>query len=51
VARGQATSIADRPYDNETNCWVIRVAGDQIVEVRAYFDGLLVEELLRSTER
>ena len=48
--RGHSTSIADRPYDNDY-CWVIRVAEDRIVEVRAYFDGALVEELFRSTER
>jgi uncharacterized protein len=48
--RGQASSIADRPYDNDY-CWIIRVAEDQIVEVTAYFDGLLVEELFRSTEQ
>ncbi len=48
--RGHATSIVDRPYDNDY-CWVIRVAGDRIVEVTAYLDGALVEELLRTTER
>lgn len=47
--RGQATSIVDKPYNNDY-CWVIRVAGDRIVEVTAYLDGALVEELLRSTE-
>jgi uncharacterized protein len=47
---GRATSIADGPYDNDY-CWVIRVAEDRIVEVRAYFDGALVEELFRTTER
>jgi ketosteroid isomerase-like protein len=31
---GQATSIADRPYDNDY-CWVICVDEDRIVEVRA----------------
>ncbi len=48
--RGHATSIVDRPYDNDY-CWIIRVAEDRIVEVRAYFDGALVEELFRTTER
>jgi ketosteroid isomerase-like protein len=48
--RGKATSIVDRPYDNDY-CWVIRVAGDRIVEVTAYLDGALVEELFRTTER
>jgi uncharacterized protein len=47
---GRATSIADGPYDNDY-CWVIRVAEDRIVEVRAYFDSALVEELFRTTER
>jgi uncharacterized protein len=46
---GHATSIANRPYDNDY-CWVIRVAGDRIVEVTAYLDGALVEELFRTTE-
>lgn len=46
---GHATSIDDRPYDNDY-CWVIRVAGDRIVEVTAYLDGALVEELFRTTE-
>lgn len=31
---GRATSIADGPYDNDY-CWVIRVAEDRIVGVRA----------------
>jgi len=47
---GHATSIVERPYDNDY-CWVIRVAEDRIVEVTAYLDGALVEELLRTTER
>jgi uncharacterized protein len=47
---GHATSIVDKPYDNDY-CWVIRVAGDRIVEVTAYLDGALVEELFRTTER
>jgi ketosteroid isomerase-like protein len=47
--RGQGTSIVDRPYDNDY-CWIMRVAGDQIVEVTAYLDGALVEELFRTTE-
>jgi ketosteroid isomerase-like protein len=47
---GHATSIAERPYDNDY-CWVIRVAEDRIVEVTAYLDGTLVEELFRTTER
>ena len=46
---GHATSIANRAYDNDY-CWVIRVAGDRIVEVTAYLDGALVEELFRTTE-
>jgi uncharacterized protein len=48
--RGHATSIVDRPYDNDY-CWIIRVAEDRIVEVRAYFDGGLVEDLFHATER
>jgi len=47
---GHATCIVDRPYDNDY-CWVIRVAGERIVEVTAYLDGALVEELFRTTER
>jgi ketosteroid isomerase-like protein len=30
--RGHATSVAERPYDNDY-CWVIRVDGDRIVGV------------------
>jgi uncharacterized protein len=48
--RGHSISIADEPYDNDY-CWVIHVAGDQIVEVRAYFDGGLVAKLFRATEK
>ena len=48
--RGHATSIVDRPYNNDY-CWVVRVAGDRIVEVTAYLDGGLLEELFRMTER
>jgi ketosteroid isomerase-like protein len=47
--RGRATSIADQPYDNDY-CWIMRVADGKIVEVTAYFDGALVEELFRTTE-
>jgi ketosteroid isomerase-like protein len=47
--RGRATSTADKPYDNDY-CWIMRVADGQIVEVTAYFDGALVEELFRTTE-
>ena len=47
--RGHATSIVDRPYDNDY-CWIMRVAEDRIVEVTAYLDGALVEELFRTTE-
>jgi len=47
---GHATSIVDRPYDNEY-CRVIRVAEDQIGEVRAYLDDALGEELFRTTQR
>lgn len=47
---GHATSIVDRVYDNDY-CWVICVAGERIVEVTAYLDGALVEELFRTTER
>ena len=47
--QGHATSIAGRPYDNDY-CWVMRVADERIVEVTAYFDGALVEELFRTTE-
>ena len=46
---GRATSIADRPYANDY-CWVISVAEDRIVEVNAYLDGALVEELFRTAE-
>jgi len=47
--RGRPTSTADQPYDNEY-CWIMRVTDGRIVEVTAYFDGALVEELFRSTE-
>ena len=48
--RGHATSIVDRPYDNDY-FWVICVAADQTVEMRAYLDVALVEELFRTTQR
>jgi ketosteroid isomerase-like protein len=47
--RGRATSTGDQPYDNDY-CWIIRVAEGRIVEVTAYLDGGLVEELFRTTE-
>jgi ketosteroid isomerase-like protein len=47
--RGHATSIAERPYDNDY-CWVIRVEEGRIVEVKAYFDGGLVQEPFGTTE-
>ena len=48
--RGHATSIVDRPYDNDY-FWVICVAEDRTVEMRAYLDVALVEELFRTTQR
>jgi ketosteroid isomerase-like protein len=47
---GRATSVVDRPYDNDY-CWIMRLDGDRIVEVTAYFDGGLVDELFRTTAR
>jgi ketosteroid isomerase-like protein len=47
---GHATSITGQPYDNDY-CWIIRVERDRIVEVTAYFDGGLVDELFRTSER
>jgi hypothetical protein len=49
VARSRNQYRQQAPRDDY--CWIIRVAEDQIVEVMAYFDGLLVEELFRSTEQ
>jgi ketosteroid isomerase-like protein len=46
---GHATSIAGRPYDNDY-CWVIRVDDDRIVEITAYLDGAMLDDLLQATE-
>lgn len=44
-----STTISGRPFDN-TYCWVTRFVNDQIVEVRAYVDSELVQELIRDNE-
>jgi ketosteroid isomerase-like protein len=46
---GRATSISGRPYENDY-CWILRVADDQIVEVTAYLDGAMLDDLLQATE-
>jgi hypothetical protein len=40
-----------RPGHDNDYCWIIRVVDGRIVEVTAFFDGSLVEELFRTTER
>jgi ketosteroid isomerase-like protein len=46
----RATSVSGEPSDNDY-CWVIRVRGDQIIEVRAYFNGGPVDRLFVGTEK
>jgi uncharacterized protein len=41
-----ATARNGMRFDNHY-CWVVRFAGDSIVEVRAYLDSALVAELFR----
>ena len=43
--KGHATAIDGVPYDNEY-CWVMRVDGDQVVEVVAWFDSHTLDELV-----
>ena len=42
----KATAQNGMRFDNHY-CWVVRFAGDTIVEVRAYLDSALVAELFR----
>ncbi|MDO8210170.1 nuclear transport factor 2 family protein [Conexibacter sp. CPCC 206217] len=39
--RARSTTLEGAPYDN-TLCWVCRIDGDRIVEVRAYLDSAMV---------
>lgn len=43
--RSHATAADGMRFDNRY-CWVMRFAGDTIVEVRAYLDSALVQELI-----
>jgi ketosteroid isomerase-like protein len=45
-----STAINGKPFDN-TYCWVTRFENNQIVEVRAYLDSELVQELIRDNEK
>jgi len=44
-----STAKNGKPFDN-TYCWVVRFAGDTIVEVRAYVDSALVQRVLDENE-
>jgi uncharacterized protein len=47
--RSHATAANGMRFDNRY-CWVIRFAGETIVEVRAYLDSALVQKLIDSNE-
>jgi hypothetical protein len=43
--RSHATAASGMRFDNRY-CWVMRFAGETIVEVRAYLDSALVQQLI-----
>lgn len=45
----EATASNGRPFDNRY-CWVLRFDGGRIVEVRAYLDSALVQQLVDENE-
>jgi ketosteroid isomerase-like protein len=45
-----STALNGKPFNNHY-CWVTRFAGDRIVEVRAYLDSALVQQLLDENEK
>jgi len=47
--RSHATAMNGMRFDNRY-CWVIRFANEVIVEVRAYLDSALVQELIDENE-
>ena len=44
-----STAINGKPFNN-TYCWITRFVNEQIVEVRAYVDSELVQELIQDNE-
>ena len=44
-----STALNGKPFNNHY-CWVTRFTGDQIVEVRAYLDSALVQQLVDENE-
>ena len=45
-----STALNGKPFDN-TYCWVVRFSNGIIVEVRAYVDSALVQQLIDENER
>jgi len=48
--RSLSTALDGKPFDN-TYCWVARFSNGTIVEVRAYLDSALVQQLIDENER
>ena len=45
-----STALNGKPFDN-TYCWIARFSNGTIVEVRAYLDSALVQQLIDENER
>src|SRR5215217_6594227 len=45
-----STALNGKPFDNRY-CWVTRFSNGTIVEVRAYLDSALVQQLIEENER
>jgi ketosteroid isomerase-like protein len=43
-----SSSICGNPFNN-TYCWIVRFEGSMIIEVRAYLDSALVQQLISET--
>jgi ketosteroid isomerase-like protein len=48
--RSLSTALNGKPFDN-TYCWIARFSNETIVEVRAYLDSALVQQLIDENER
>ena len=45
-----STALNGKPFNN-TYCWIVRFSNGTIVEVRAYLDSALVQQLIDENER
>lgn len=47
--KADSTALNGKPFNN-TYCWVVRFVDNTVVEVRAYLDSALVQQLIEENE-